>query len=456
MSKRPYSCEESTAMIEDMVDEADVIVLPPDNDADTDVDDDGDGVDDDELDDDVGVIKNMPTHLEVQGDLDDNDKADSEAMTNKQVKVEQMTGRKRIKREKNIGEAKFSETLKKNYPWLQNMEPYELFQLYFDNNLIQHLVEQTILYADQQLNPHFSISNEEMQVFLGFILYTGYNRLPHPELHWSLDEDLRATFVSQKMTKNRYKEIKQYIHFADNTKLPRKNTLGKLKPLFDMLNNNLKQFGIFERDLNIDKIMVPYYAQHKGKLHMTEKPIKLGYKLWILASSSGYPFHFSLYTGTEHKTGLCLREKLMMETVGYFENRNQYCIHMGGMRALDAYLEQFRPIIGAFKWWWPLFQQCVNMAVVAAWRLHTSSSGALSHLHFRRLVVRRLMNKLPKKRAAVSIMPSDALRKSDMQHLPVTARSQGRCKHCKKNTRMQCSCCQVRVHLICFRDFHNK
>ncbi|KAG8190235.1 hypothetical protein JTE90_011956 [Oedothorax gibbosus] len=34
-------------------------------------------------------------------------------------------------------------------------------------------------------------------------------------------------------------------------------------------------------------------------MYMRNKPIKFGYKLWILASSQGYPFNIQVYVGKE-------------------------------------------------------------------------------------------------------------------------------------------------------------
>ena len=43
--------------------------------------------------------------------------------------------------------------------------------------------------------------------------------------------------------------------------------------------------------------MVPYFAQHSSKMFIWGKPIKFGYKNWVLASSYGYPYKFETYTG---------------------------------------------------------------------------------------------------------------------------------------------------------------
>ena len=43
--------------------------------------------------------------------------------------------------------------------------------------------------------------------------------------------------------------------------------------------------------------MVGYVGRHTCKQFMKSKPIKWGYKLWILPGSDGYPYHVIPYQG---------------------------------------------------------------------------------------------------------------------------------------------------------------
>ena len=49
--------------------------------------------------------------------------------------------------------------------------------------------------------------------------------------------------------------------------------------------------------LSIDEQMVPYFGRHSAKMFIRGKPIRFGYKNWILASSDGYSYKFGTYTG---------------------------------------------------------------------------------------------------------------------------------------------------------------
>ena len=43
--------------------------------------------------------------------------------------------------------------------------------------------------------------------------------------------------------------------------------------------------------------MAPYYGRHSCKQFIRGKPIRFGYKLWVLASSTGLPYHVEIYEG---------------------------------------------------------------------------------------------------------------------------------------------------------------
>ena len=73
--------------------------------------------------------------------------------------------------------------------------------------------------------------------------------------------------------------------------------MAKVKPLYDILNKKLRRFGVVHEGLSIDESMVPYYGRHSCKQFIREKPIRFGYKLWVLASSTGLPYHVEIYEG---------------------------------------------------------------------------------------------------------------------------------------------------------------
>ena len=45
--------------------------------------------------------------------------------------------------------------------------------------------------------------------------------------------------------------------------------------------------------------MVPYRGLHSAKQYIKGKPVKFGYKLWMLCSSDRYPYNFKIYCGKD-------------------------------------------------------------------------------------------------------------------------------------------------------------
>ena len=55
--------------------------------------------------------------------------------------------------------------------------------------------------------------------------------------------------------------------------------------------------GFSHEDLSIDESRAPYYGRHSCKQFICAKPVKFGYKLWVLASASGVPYNVEIYAG---------------------------------------------------------------------------------------------------------------------------------------------------------------
>ena len=92
------------------------------------------------------------------------------------------------------------------------------------------------------------------------------------------------------MARNRFTEIKKYLHLADK--------LSKMAHMYKLLNAQLTQFGV-SSELSIDESLVPYYGRHSCKMFITGKPIRFSYKLWYVCGSDGHPYHIIPYQGKE-------------------------------------------------------------------------------------------------------------------------------------------------------------
>ncbi|KRX75179.1 PiggyBac transposable element-derived protein 3 [Trichinella sp. T6] len=140
-----------------------------------------------------------------------------------------------------------------------------------------------------------------------------------------------------------------------------------------------------------------------------------------------------------------------------------YNTGMGGVDLLDKLAAAYRPTIRSKKWYWPLFINAVNVATVAAWRIHCFvEERPLSHLEFRRQVVLSLLQSEPAatpRAASGSMSQLPDIRFDGVNHILGTG-PQGRCKVCKRNTKNMCKKCNVRLHAErgkqCFEIYHQQ
>lgn len=182
------------------------------------------------------------------------------------------------------------------FPELLSLEPYELFKKILPDQYITHLASLSTLYASQK-GRDMEISSNDIKQFLGLILLSGYHNVPQEDMYWGTAEDISVPVVSSVMPRQKFRDIKKNFHLIDNNNLQQGDKLGKITPFYEELNKNVQQFGIFHQCLSIDESMVPYYGHHSCKMFIKGKPIRFGYKIWMLCSHTGYPYYMKIYGG---------------------------------------------------------------------------------------------------------------------------------------------------------------
>ncbi|GFY70702.1 piggyBac transposable element-derived protein 2 [Trichonephila inaurata madagascariensis] len=130
-------------------------------------------------------------------------------------------------------------------------------------------IAETEKYTKQWKNkPEFSLT-EELKTFIGFLIFSGYHTLSSEHDYWS-DEDLMVPIVKNSMTRNRYLEIKSMIHFDDNNEAKSQayDRAFKIQKLITEMNVNFQKWGIFDKHLSIDDMMIQYYGHHYFKQYI--------------------------------------------------------------------------------------------------------------------------------------------------------------------------------------------
>lgn len=176
--------------------------------------------------------------------------------------------------------------------------PADLFKDIFDQEIINFICEQTILYARQNKDEKFDVTSDEMLKFLAILLVSGYNPLPNRRMFWESQPDTFNVLVANAMSRNKFEKILRYLHFNDNSDINRSDKLFKLRPLIDHCNKKFVEYARpFTNSYSVDEAMEPYYGRCSMKQFIRGKPIRFGYKFWCLTTSSGYLIKFIPYTG---------------------------------------------------------------------------------------------------------------------------------------------------------------
>ena len=154
----------------------------------------------------------------------------------------------------------------------------EIFELLFSKDIFQDIIDYSIKYAKQNNNNDFNLTINELKIFFGILLLTGYHREPQEAMYWELLADTGVPVVYNAMTRERYREIKKYFHLCDNCNLDKKDKFAKLRPCLNKLESNSTKLGA-------------EYNSYTGDVGMLDKQVLL-YRIHIKSRK----WWFSMFT----------------------------------------------------------------------------------------------------------------------------------------------------------------
>ena len=138
---------------------------------------------------------------------------------------------------------------------------------------------------------------------MGFNILMGIVRLPSIEDYWKKDPHLNYSPIASRISRDRFRDIRRYLHFADNSTLlspgePGSDRLAKVRPLIDKINQRCSEVYNLSQDVSVDEAMVKFQGRSALKQYIPNKPVKRGIKVWVLADSNNGYFHtMQVYTG---------------------------------------------------------------------------------------------------------------------------------------------------------------
>lgn len=142
---------------------------------------------------------------------------------------------------------------------------------------------------------------------------------------------------------------------------------------------------------------------------------------------------------------------------------HEYNRTMGGVDLFDNAMNNYRIRIRGKKWYWPLFTNALDAAMVNAWKLHCfcrkfEKRPMMPQLDFRVFVaecllqsmrgIKEVISKIENENSVSSIVRSDRV-----DHVVMKNDKRLRCRHCASQTTYKCNNCNVGIHPKCFEAY---
>ena len=147
---------------------------------------------------------------------------------------------------------------------LENPSPLQVFSETVGlEGLLTLIKTESERYAEQN-GRIFQTSIEELSAFLGINILMGIHKLPSMKDYWSVDDGLGNPLIQKAMTRSRFLDILQNLHFTNNfQELPPKESENydrtwKLRPLFQHLGQHFKSAFQPESHQSIDEHMCKF------------------------------------------------------------------------------------------------------------------------------------------------------------------------------------------------------
>ncbi|XP_030640078.1 piggyBac transposable element-derived protein 4-like [Chanos chanos] len=190
--------------------------------------------------------------------------------------------------------------------------PLDLFKLFFSEEAVETLCRNTNKQAARNAAggakyKWLDVGVSEFYSYIGLIFYMATIKRDHITDYWRKNSIFSIPFPSQVMSRDRYRTISWNVHMSDPDEdrandakrgTSEHDRLFRVKPLMCTIQTACKAFYHPRRSLAVGERMVPCKGYADMTEHTTDKPTKLGFKLFVLAdSSNGYTVDFSVYSG---------------------------------------------------------------------------------------------------------------------------------------------------------------
>lgn len=193
----------------------------------------------------------------------------------------------------------------------EEISPSQFFNYFFDDELVQNIVDQTNLYYVQTIRKRPSTSSanventwsttiSEMRIFFAVTMTMSIVQKPEEKLYWTRRPSIFTPFYAKLMSHRKFSFIKKYLHFANNATydpaIHPQPKLNKIWPVYFHLNRKFQEAYTPQQHITIDESLMLYKGRLGWVQYIPMKRARFGIKSYFLCESkSGYTYMVITY-----------------------------------------------------------------------------------------------------------------------------------------------------------------
>lgn len=188
----------------------------------------------------------------------------------------------------------------------QNITPLQAFSLFFDELLINKIVnwtnERAKTFCENNTKRHSNlknwenVKNEDIKKFLGLCLATGNIHMPSLKHYWSQNILYKHQFFGSVMSRNKFETILRCICFYNKDDITT-NKLHKVNNLLSHLIQNIRNTYSPGINLSLDEALLLWKGRLCFKQYIPNKRARYGVKFYELCTTDGFVINIKMYYG---------------------------------------------------------------------------------------------------------------------------------------------------------------
>jgi len=185
----------------------------------------------------------------------------------------------------------------------------ETFQKLLTPAVVDLMVNATNSYAENtpenpdefSARPWSPVNSTDIWRYIGCLLYMGEHIERERTQYWS-----KTHCLGESLSRIRFEQIHRYFTLRDGSIHPLRegeSFAWRVEPVATIIRQNCSTNWLPSSHLAIDEAMVPYTGRTLHKVKLKNKPIKEGYKIWVLGDS-GYAYDWLWHSHQDGPEGI--------------------------------------------------------------------------------------------------------------------------------------------------------